>query len=295
MSRAAPLTSSRPGRRPAPRRSAPPPGAPEPLLHLHGAGVETRRADYYHDCRRRVDGTHVTLQLTLAGEGFYATRRGRVAVPPGHAWLDLIPGPFEYGFRRGATVPYELVFVAFAGPTALRLYRDLVRQFGHVLELGTAGPVATQMLAIARANQHGTLPDRYLQSGLLYQLIMAIHSAQRLTRVNTNPRIARAVALAEAHAADADFTIAALAARLDCSREYLARQFRAATGTRPSTYLTQRRVRLAAEALRSTTDKLEVVARRAGFSGANYLCRVFRRQTGVTPAQFRARRWLAVP
>ena len=33
---------------------------------------------------------------------------------------------------------------------------------------------------------------------------------------------------------------------------------------------------------------LEVVASLCGFSGANYLCRVFKKETGQSPAQWRA-------
>ena len=278
------------------RRRRPLRPASEPLLHLHGAGREVRGdASYHHDCRRRRDGRHVTLQLTLAGAGFYASPRGRRLLGPGSAWLDEIPGPFQYGYSSAGGEPYELVFVSFNGSAAFRWYHRLTAEFGHVLEVGPGSAVETQMLAIAHLNQTGALPDRYVQSGLLYQLIMAIYAGERVARVTTNPRVARAVGLADARAADPEFAIATLAPQLDCSREHLARQFRAATGLSPSAYLTQRRVRLAAELLRQTSHKLEVVARRSGFSGANYLCRVFRRQVGVSPAAFRQRRWLTVP
>src|SRR5690606_29099743 len=130
--------------------------------------------------------------------------------------------------------------------------------------------------------------------GQLYQLIMTIYSTLRGSRVSTNPRIARAMGLIAAHAHEPHFNIDALAERLHCSREYLSRQFRAAAGVTPSDYLVQHRIRLAARLLRETDDKLDIVARRCGLSGANYLCRLFRRQTGVTPAQFRARPWLVV-
>ena len=32
---------------------------------------------------------------------------------------------------------------------------------------------------------------------------------------------------------------------------------------------------------------LEVVATLCGFSGANYLCKVFKKETGMTPAEYR--------
>ncbi len=40
--------------------------------------------------------------------------------------------------------------------------------------------------------------------------------------------------------------------------------------------------------LRTLRARLDVVASLCGFSGANYLCRVFKKETGQSPAQWRA-------
>jgi len=268
----------------------------EPLLFLNGAAHETRGGTKYHfDCRKRRDSSHVNLQLTLAGEGFHQDRRGRSVLPAGVAYFDQIPGPFEYGFNPGARLPYEFVFVSMSGPVVQRWHRRITREFGHVLNFGRQSPVAALMLTIAHSAESGTLPDRYLLSGQLYQLLMTVFSTLRVSRVNTNPRVARAMELVESHARDPAFNIEAIAARLDCSREYLTRQFSAAVGASPGDYLSQHRVRLGAMELRTTSDKLDAVARRVGFSGANYFCRVFKQRTGATPAEFRRRVWMVMP
>lgn len=150
------------------------------------------------------------------------------------------------------------------------------------------------MLSIAHAREAGTLPDRYILSGQLYQLIMTIYSTLRSSRVNTSPRVSRAVELITQRAAEHGFDVEKLAAELDCSREYLSRQFRSVMGVSPGEYLMQHRIRLVARLLRQKNDKLDAIARQCGFSGANYLCRAFRKQVGVTPAQFRARPWMVV-
>lgn len=267
----------------------------EPLLWLHGAGREVRGdASYYHDARVRGGGRHVNLQLTLAGAGFYENARGgRAILTAGQAWLDVIPGPFEYGYAPSPR-PYEHVFVSLGGPVAERWCARLVRDFGHVLDFGPRSAVEAQMLTIAHAREADTLPDRYLLSGQLYQLIMTIYSALRGSRLSTSPRIARAMLLIASHAPERRFNIDALAERMQCSREHLSRQFRATAGVTPSDYLMQHRICLAARLLRETDDKLDTIAHRCGLSGANYLCRLFRKRTGLTPAQFRARPWAVV-
>ena len=174
-------------------------------------------------------------------------------------------------------------------------YDRLTASFGHVLNLGADERVGPMMLAIAHALETGRQPDRYVLSGQIYQLLMEIYSSLTRSRLSTSPRVTRAMQLITTHAADAGFGITRLAREMDCSREHLTRLFRAATGVSPSDYLTQQRLRKAAEALRSGDDKLESIARRCGFSNANYFCRTFRQHVGTTPAKCRKQPWLMGP
>lgn len=265
----------------------------EPLLWLVGSGHEWQGRDYFHQAALRPNRPHLTLQLTITGTGFHQTADTRTIIHPGQAWIQIIPGPFAYGFHTGSPA-YELVFVSIAGPVAIRWCQRLIDQFGTILDFGRRSPVEAQLLSIAHLRETGKLPDRYLLSGMLYQLFMTIYSVLRGSRVSTNPRVSRAIELIDEHAPDHRFNIDALADALDCSREYLSRQFRITIGVSPSEYLTQHRLRTAARLMRETDDKLDHIARQAGFSGANYLCRVFKSRLGVTPAQIRAQPWVVV-
>lgn len=268
----------------------------EPLLWLLGAGQETRSdTSYYYDSSTRKDRPHVVLQYTLRGQGFYGRDGRRTVIGPGTAFIDVIPGPFEYGYHSASPLPYELVFVAMQGPDAIAWYERLVESFGHVLDLGLDSGVETQMLAIAHARDSGRMPDRYIQSGMLYQLLMTVFSTLTRSRLSTSPRVVQAMQLIARHAADPSFGVNGLARMMDVSREHLARLFVDATGVSPSDYLMQHRLRLAAQALRTGDEKLETIARRCGFSGANYLVRAFRQRVGTTPAKFRRQPWLIGP
>ncbi|MCC6424613.1 MAG: AraC family transcriptional regulator [Phycisphaerales bacterium] len=258
----------------------------EPLLWLHSAGHERIHSSaYYFDANRRIDPPHICLQLTISGGGFYQDAAGRRVLRPGMAFLHTIPGTFEYGYAPEVGGMYQQVWVATSGPQA-QLWADrIINSFGHVLDFGTANPVEPLMLAIVRLNAGGG-QDRYLHSSQLYQLFMTILSVLNQSRVH-GPRMTAAVTQIVSNAADANFNVADLSRLLDCSREHLARQFRAATGVSPSEFLMQHRLRLVARELRANDDKLQNIARRCGFSGANYLCRAFRQGMGLTPAQYR--------
>ena len=79
-----------------------------------------------------------------------------------------------------------------------------------------------------------------------------------------------------------------LSERLGVSKSHLIRVFTAAVGVPPGRYLTGVRIEAAMKLLLHREYSLDVVASLCGFSGANYLCRVFKKETGQTPAQWRA-------
>ena len=78
-----------------------------------------------------------------------------------------------------------------------------------------------------------------------------------------------------------------LADELQVTKSHLVRSFSAALGVTPGRYLTETRIE-AARQLLARGHSLEIVATLCGFSGANYLCKVFKKETGMSPAQYRA-------
>ena len=79
-----------------------------------------------------------------------------------------------------------------------------------------------------------------------------------------------------------------LSERLGVSKSHLVRAFTAALGVSPGRYLTNVRIEAAMRLLLHREYTLDVIASLCGFSGANYLCRVFKKTTGRSPTQWRA-------
>lgn len=79
-----------------------------------------------------------------------------------------------------------------------------------------------------------------------------------------------------------------LSERVGVSKSHLVRAFSRAMGITPGRYLVQVRVEAAKALLLDTGHTIETIAALCGFSGANYLCKVFKRETGLTPAAWRA-------
>ena len=78
-----------------------------------------------------------------------------------------------------------------------------------------------------------------------------------------------------------------LSAQLGVSKCHLVRVFSSEMGMPPGRFLTSVRIEAAKLLLAEREYSLEMIAGLCGFSGANYLCRVFKRETGLSPAAWR--------
>ena len=96
--------------------------------------------------------------------------------------------------------------------------------------------------------------------------------------------------LAAIHSAPHDeFANAVLARRVGMGVEKFIRWFREHTGQTPAAYVAAARIRLAREALALTDKSIDQIASTFGFPNRHYFSRVFTRQVGCGPAEFRAR------
>jgi len=84
-------------------------------------------------------------------------------------------------------------------------------------------------------------------------------------------------------------TLAQLSKRVRMSPETLCRAFKRHTGKSIFDYIHQRRIELAAFALRNTGDKIVGIALDSGFQDVSFFNRKFRELMGCTPGQYRNR------
>ena len=152
----------------------------------------------------------------------------------------------------------------------------------HVLAAGFSGTAAQAAAAGLPAPLASDCSACPMAAQLLGELAAADAAVPRLS-----PLVADAVLAIRQNYAGL-YGVEELSAQLGVSKSHLVRVFSAEMGVGPGQYLTG--VRLdAAKALLARRDyPLEVVATLCGFSGANYLCKVFKKHTGQTPAAFRA-------
>ena len=142
---------------------------------------------------------------------------------------------------------------------------------------GAACPGAAEL--IAQLHGGGSAPLAY---GLLCALGKADETARPLP-----PLVAEAVAAIRQNYM-ALYGVEELSEQLGVTKSHLVRAFKQEIGVPPGKYLTNVRIEAVKALLLSDEYNLEMIAGMTGFSGANYLCRVFKREVGVSPAAWRA-------
>lgn len=84
-------------------------------------------------------------------------------------------------------------------------------------------------------------------------------------------------------------TVELLASKAAMSPRNFMRRFKAATGRLPGNYLQARRIAVARELLEDGMDSIHTVSDRVGYEDASYFRKLFKRETGMTPAEYRRR------
>ena len=125
---------------------------------------------------------------------------------------------------------------------------------------------------------------------LLVRRLLALQGGARPSRMGVAPLRAfllhEIAAHVEAHLAEC-IKLERLASMASMSVDHFVRAFAQATGSTPYRWILDRRLDAAYSRLRESNDRIAVIARGCGFSGASHLCTAFRRRYGVTPIAFR--------
>ena len=86
-----------------------------------------------------------------------------------------------------------------------------------------------------------------------------------------------------------DLRVAWVSHNLGVSADYMSHLFRVETGIRFIDYVNHVRTEYACDRLRGTDDKIYEISEEIGFENTNYFIKVFKKYTGMTPADFRKR------
>lgn len=86
---------------------------------------------------------------------------------------------------------------------------------------------------------------------------------------------------------ESDLNVQSVSNQFNLSSDYLSKLFKAQNGVNLSVYIAGARINKAAELLKCTNLSINRIAKKVGYYDANYFFRIFKRNTGVTPKEYR--------
>lgn len=185
---------------------------------------------------------------------------GAAATEAGFAYRILYVDPeLVSEALGGGALPFVAEPVQRVPPPLRELLADFEDPLGEIARADAAATIADALLALAGRRPRVAIDTRAVALAREY---LAAHAGER-TPAATLERVT------------------------GLDRFTLARQFRAAYGTSPDRYRTQRRLALARAAI-ERGQPLARVAAEAGFADQSHMTRQFRRTYGVTPARWAA-------
>lgn len=90
---------------------------------------------------------------------------------------------------------------------------------------------------------------------------------------------------------DPSFSIYSLADGVGMSEVYLRKLFTKHYGIQPIKYINDLRIKKAKEILKYSLITVDECARESGFSSPQYFCRAFKKATGITPGEYRKKKY----
>jgi AraC family transcriptional regulator len=163
-----------------------------------------------------------------------------------------------------------------------------------------ADPLVAQIARSLASEVESGPGDRLLVDGLsvvlALQLARRFASGRRATRdadrrggngALPRERLQRVLDYIESRLGE-ELTLAELAGIACLSPFHFSRCFKRAVGVGPQRYVARRRVERAREMIRRTDEPLAPIAHTLGFADQSHFTKAFRRETGLTPARFRA-------
>jgi AraC family transcriptional regulator len=208
-------------------------------------------------------------------------------IPAGSSARWDIPGPVDVVQLYLPQKTLERI----AGQANTTAPAELLERTGH------PDPVTSRLLMSASDAIVGDAAldalFRHQLTDLLATRLLAAHAGAPITFQPTmgglSPTALRRAIERLRSDADADVSLAALAADADLSRFHFCRAFKESTGLSPHAWLRQHRLEQAMKMLRDTDDSVVSIAAALGYSSQTAFAAAFRKLTGETPSDWRRR------
>lgn len=262
------------------------PGARNNLMFVQETG-EFFAGPGYYTTREGFDS--FLIKLTVSGCGLLDYGGRQYHIPAGRFyWIDCQNWQdYRTDPEAGA---WRVLWVHFYGGAARFYYESFLHQTGGepVGNLSHGSGIydtMQQLLALHSSEQaEKDLQSAALLTQLLTQLLLCV---MKPARQNQMPVLMERIRTYLSNAYQEKTTLAQLGTKFGLSPCYLQKQFKQCYGQSPTEYLIFLRIVHAKELLRTTQKSIGEIAYATGFENLGYFTRLFKRQEGLTPQEYR--------
>lgn len=207
--------------------------------------------------------------------------------------LLVVRGGDEFAYGHDPKRPHVSLAVSLAveygGVVNELLHRDFKRRYS--LKEPQAFVAEFEKVLFVMGSE-GPYRDLAITGAILQWLTFVLQNLRPpMARTNLEARTAvDRILAAEAWAMNRlkeDITITAWSRAVSLNPDYFARIFKRETGRRPMAWLNERRLQMAAQLLGNTRKTVAEVAEVCGFNCPFYLSRIFKKQFGIAPQNYR--------
>ena len=256
-----------------------------PLVSLTGAGYHHVTSHDYIWSGRERKGNHCILQCTLSGEGELEIDGQVYSLRKGDAFIVDIPN--DHCYRLSLTSQgWEIIYLEFS-KECLPLFKKLYQMKGHCFDIDEQ--LLQLVIQLYRMAIDDKLEDIYQNSKYAYDLLMNFmgHFSKEIQKKTFSLYIDLSKKFIEENYHQL-IGVEEIANYAQLSKFHLTREFKKEVGVTPGKYLTQVRMRKAIELLIfSQHITIQDIATQIGYNNANYFSKVFKREMGVSPKEYR--------
>ncbi len=193
------------------------------------------------------------------------------------------------GQIRHTKLPFKCYFVHIIVKEGLLF--DILSSLPDFIELSDREEIMKTFAALCESFNSGTSKEDVLSQSLLLGLIYELDKNATATKKAYRPKSSNQSVIEETiqyikDNISGELTLKLLSERVNFSKVYFHKLFRASCGKNLREYIEEQRIKAAIELLTSTDKTLTQIAYECGFSSQSYFSYAFKRRMGKTPREY---------
>lgn len=231
----------------------------------------------------------VDYHLLYIAEGCcYVTVNGETKEAPAGAVVVYLPNqPQDYRFyKKDKSVSY---FIHFSGTACQDIFKDMCLDQSNIYFIGKSITLEKMFNLLVDEYRQPFKFSKYRMAGLLLDILSLI-GRKNSNMLYGNPDINQKFAQICKQMADnftKDMAVKDYADMCNLSESRFSHLFSEIIGTSPKQYIIKLRIEAAKELLINSELSVLQVGESVGFFNQNYFSRIFKKQTGFSPVQYR--------